>query len=83
MEGCVTIYRGDISRECAGREDGECGDEMISRTVSYDDKGNVVDDHERRSELGRNSRVEGKNSKTPKEEVLSLTSPAGFAPRPV
>jgi hypothetical protein len=53
------------------------------RTVSCDDKDNVIDDYYRRSELGGDSRVAGKNSRMPKERVLSLTSPAGFAPRPV
>ena len=33
--------------------------------------------------MGRNSRGEGKNSREEKERVLSLISPAGFAPRPV
>jgi hypothetical protein len=50
---------------------------------SYDWKDNVIDYFIENGELGRNSRVEGKNSRTPKERVLSLTSPAGFAPRPV
>jgi hypothetical protein len=29
MEGCVTIYMEDISRECAGLEDEECEDGII------------------------------------------------------
>ena len=33
--------------------------------------------------VGRNSREKGKNSREEKEWFLSLTSPAGFAPRPV
>jgi hypothetical protein len=50
--------------------------ESLGKTVSYDGKCNVIGDRERRRELGGNSREE-------KERVLSLTSPAGFAPRPV
>jgi hypothetical protein len=33
--------------------------------------------------MGRNSRVEGKSYREEKERVLSLISPAGFAPRPM
>jgi hypothetical protein len=36
-----------------------------------------------RRKMRRNYREEGRNSREEKEWVLSLTSPAGFAPRPV
>jgi len=37
--------------------------EWLLITVSYDGKGNVIDDCERGRELGRNSREEGRNSR--------------------
>ena len=72
-----------ISRDCAGLEYGMYCDNIMSNNIKLFLKCNVIDDGMEGSELGRNSRWEGRNSMKPKERVLSLTSPAGFAPRPV
>jgi hypothetical protein len=46
-------------------------------------KGDVIGEAVEGSGMRRNSTEEWKNSRESKERVLALTSPAGFAPRPV
>ena len=42
MEGCVTIIRGDISRECAGLEDEKCEDGMVMKNSELGEEGDVI-----------------------------------------
>ena len=57
------IYRGTSAGTVPGSKMSVDSIEVVGMTVSYDDEGNVIDDYDRRSELGRNSREEGRNSR--------------------